>query len=475
MMRGAEVLDSAEAKAIPAPASSSSVAPGDREIRELRKALRGRVLTPADVGYDAARRVYNAMADRRPAMIVRCAGAGDVRAAIDFVRGRGWHPAVRGGGHGVAGHAVCDGGMMNDLSPMKSVRVDPARRTARAEGGVTWGELDRATGRFGLAAPGGIVSTTGVAGLTLGGGVGWLVRKHGLACDNLLSAEVATADGRLLAASEDENPDLFWAIRGGGGNFGVATSLTFRLHPVGTVLGGMVLHPRERAAEVLRFYRDFAPAAPEPLTTSLGLITSPDGVQMVALVACWAGAMEEGEAALRPLRAFGRPVEDRIAPLPFPRMQRLMDDAFPAGRRNYWKSDFLRALPDEAIERIVEHAARAPSPHTAVLIESYTGAAARIAADATAYPHRGAPFNLHLFSAWTDADGDAANVAWTRAAWEALRPYSTGGAYVNFLGDEGEERVRAAYGANHARLAEAKRAYDPGNLFRRNQNVRPAA
>jgi FAD/FMN-containing dehydrogenase len=473
--RGAAARHTAEADVIPAQAAPPRAAPGASELRELRKALHGRVLTPADAGYEAARRVYNATVDRRPALIVRCAGPGDVRAAVAFSAARGWHPAVRGGGHGVAGHAVCDGGMVIDLSPMKGVRVDPAARTARAEGGVTWGELDRATGAFGLAAPGGIVSTTGIAGLTLGGGVGWLVRHHGLACDNLLSAEVAAADGRLLAASADEHPDLFWALRGGGGNFGVVTSLTYRLHPVGTVLGGMVLHPRGRAREVLRFYRDFAPAAPDALTTSLGLMTSPDGVPLVALVACWSGPPAEGEAAVRQLRAFGPPLEDRIALLPFPRMQRLMDDAFPAGRRNYWKSDFLRGLPDEAVDAVVEHAARAPSPHTAVLLESYTGAAARVAGDATAYPHRSAPFNLHLFSAWTGAEGDAANVAWTRSAWEALRPFSTGGSYVNFLGDEGEERVRAAYGPNHARLAEVKGAYDPGNLFRRNQNVRPAA
>jgi FAD/FMN-containing dehydrogenase len=455
----------------PAPAAA---APGAAEIRGLRAALRGQVLAPGDAEYEQARRVYNAMVDRRPAAIVRCAGTDDVRAAVAFAREHGWHPAVRGGGHSVAGHSVCDGGLVIDLSAMKGIRVDPAARLARVEGGVTWGELDRETAAFGLAAPGGIVSTTGVAGLTLGGGVGWLVRKHGLSCDNLAAAEVVTAGGELLRASDGEHPDLFWALRGGGGNFGVATSFTFRLHPVGTVLGGMVLHPRGRAGDVLRFYREFTADAPDSLTTSAGLLTSPEGVPLVALVACWAGPPREGEAVLRPLRAFGQPVQDGIAPLSFPLMQRLMDGAFPAGRRNYWKAGFLDALTDAAIDTVVAQAARAPSPHTAVLLESYTGAAARVAPGATAYPHRGAPYNLHLFSAWTDPAGDAASVGWTRDAWEALAPFSTGGAYVNFLGDEGDERVRAAYGANLARLAEAKRVYDPANLFRRNQNVRPA-
>ena len=463
-------MDVARARA-PAPAAA---APGEAALRALRGSLRGALLAPGDPGYDEARRVHNALVDRRPALIVRCATAGDVRAAVLFARERGWHPAVRGGGHSVAGHSVCDGGMVIDLSPMRGVRVDPAARLARAEGGVTWGELDRATAAFGLATPGGIVSTTGVAGLTLGGGVGWLVRKHGLACDNLVAAEVVTADGEAVRASAAENPELFWALRGGGGNFGVVTACTFRLHPVGTVLGGMVLHPRSRAREVLRFYRDFAPGAPDALTTSAGLLTAPEGAPLVALVACWAGPPAEGEAALRPLRTFAPPLADWIGPLPFVRMQRLMDEAFPPGRRNYWKSDFLRELPDAAVDAVVEHAARAPSPHTAVLLESYTGAAARVAPGATAYPHRGAPYNLHLFAAWTDPAGDAGNVRWAREAREALAPYSTGGVYVNFLGDEGEARVRAAYGANHARLARAKRLYDPLNLFRLNQNVRPA-
>jgi FAD/FMN-containing dehydrogenase len=445
------------------------------EAAALRAALRGPVLAPGEPGYEAARRVYNAMVDRRPALIARCAGADDVRAALAFARERGWHPAVRGGGHSVAGHSVSDGGLTLDLSAMKGVHVDPGARLARVEGGVTWGEMDRATARWGLAAPGGIVSTTGVAGLTLGGGVGWLVRGHGLSCDNLVSVDVVTADGSPLRAADDENAELFWALRGAGANFGVATGFTFRLHPVGAVLGGMVLHPRRHAGRVMRFYREWAPDAPDALTTSLGLLTSPAGEAMVALVACWSGPLDQGEAVLRPLRRFGAPLEDRIRPLPFTHMQRLMDEAFPPGRRNWWKAGFLPALPDEAVEAIAAHAARAPSPHTAVLLESYTGAAARVAPGATAYPHRGQPFSLHLFSAWTGAGGDEANLRWTAEAWEALRGYCTGGAYVNFLGDEGEARVRAAYGANHARLAALKARFDPGNLFRRNQNVRPAA
>ena len=443
-------------------------------IGRIRSAMRGQVLLQGDEGYEAARCVYNAMIDRRPALIIRCLGVSDVMAAVNLAREQGWPPAVRSGGHSVAGFGVCEGGLMIDLSQMKGIRVDPAKRIARAEPGVTWGELDRETGVFGLATPGGIISTTGIAGLTLGGGVGWLVRKHGLACDNLLSADIVTADGRLLRASERENADLFWGLRGGGGNFGIVTSFEYRLHPVGTVLGGMLLHVRERAREVLGVYRAFTESAPDELTVSAGLITWTDGVPMIALVACYAGDIKAGEALLGPLREFGPPLVDGLQPMPHTRIQRLLDDAFPPGRRNYWKSCYLESLSDEAIEVVVEYANCVPSPFSAVLVECYTGAASRLGESETAYPHRRERYNLHIFSAWAGPDDDDRNIEWTRRFWEAMKPFSSGRVYVNFLGDEGERGVRTAFGSNYERLAAIKKKYDPSNLFSHNHNVRPA-
>lgn len=447
----------------------------DAAIHGFAAGFHGAVLRPGDDGFDAARHVWNGMIDKTPALIARCAGVGDVIAAVNFAREQQLLVAVRGGGHNVTGNAVCDRGLVIDLSQMNSIHVDPTGRTARAEGGATWGDLDREAQVFGLATTGGVISSTGVGGLTLGGGVGWLVRKHGLACDNLLSADVVTADGRLVTASATENADLFWGLRGGGGNFGVVTSLEFRLHPVGPILGGMVLHHRDDAPAVLRFFREFTQHAPEELTTYCGMLTSPDGVPVVALIACYSGAIEEGEAVLRPLREFGSPIADLIQPMPYRAMQSLLDAGFPAGLRNYWKGNFLRELPDAAIDELVAQAARMASPLSTVILEYYGGAASRVGAGETAFPHRQAMYDLVIIALWADPAEDAPNIHWARDTAAAMEPYASGGVYVNLLGVEGEERVRAAYGANYDRLVALKDKYDPTNFFRLNQNIKPTA
>ena len=443
-------------------------------VEALRERLRGQLLSPGDAGYDAARQVWNAMIDRHPALIARCAGAADVMAAVDFAREHELPVSVRGGGHNVAGKAVCDDGLMIDLAPMKSVRVDPVARTARAEPGVLWGEFDRETHAFGLATPGGVVSTTGIAGLTLGGGQSWLTGKHGLTLDNLLSADVVTADGRLLRASADEHPDLFWALRGAGANFGVVTSFEYRLHPVDTVLGGMVLHPLDRAGEVLRFYREFAAAQPDELTTYAALLTAPDGTPVVALVACYCGQLEEGERAVASLRRFGSPVVDTIGPLPYPAMQAIIGAGFPPGRLNYWKSSLTNEIGDAAIETIVDYARRVPSPFTATVFADCHGAYSQVGKGDTAYPHRDLQWDLVILSSWADPMESDRNVRWTRQFFDALQPQLSHGVYVNDLGDEGGQRVRDAYGENYERLVALKNKYDPTNFFRLNQNIEPA-
>ncbi|HEX5501214.1 MAG TPA: FAD-binding oxidoreductase [Thermomicrobiales bacterium] len=453
--------------------ASATIAPA--AIAALGERLRGRLLRPEEAGYDAARQVWNAMIDRRPALIARCAGAADVIAAVTFAREQGLPLAVRGGGHGVAGKAVCDDGLMLDLAPMKGIRVDPAARAARAEPGVLWQEFDREAHAFGLATVGGIVGTTGIAGLTLGGGQGWLTGKYGLTLDNLLAADVVTADGRLLRASADENPDLFWALRGAGANFGVVTSFEYRLHPVDTVLGGMVLHPLARAPEVLRFYREFAAAQPDELTTYAGLLTLPDGVPVVALITCYAGPLDAGERAVAPLRRFGAPLADTIAPLPYPAMQALMGGGFPYGRQNYWKSGLTGTIGDDLIAAAVEHFGRVPSPFTALAFADCHGAYARVGQSDTAYSHRDLQWDLNILGNWADPADTDRNIRWTRACFDALEPHLSHGVYVNDLGDEGGQRVRDAYGANYVRLAALKRRYDPTNLFRLNQNIEPAA
>jgi FAD/FMN-containing dehydrogenase len=443
-------------------------------VKDLQTRFRGRLIRPHDPDYDAARRVWNGMIDRRPGLIARCAGAADVIAAVEFARGHGAAVAVRGGGHSAAGNAVCDDGLVIDLSAMRGIRVDPVARTARAEPGLTWGEFDRETQAFGLATTGGVISTTGIAGLTLGGGIGWLARKHGLTCDNLLSVDIVTADGRLRHASATEHPDLYWGVRGGGGNFGVVTSFEYRLHPVGPeVLAGLLIHPRARAREVLRVYRDLTRTAPEDLGAYAVLTTAPDGAPVTIVAVCHHGARAAGEAVLRAIRAWGPPLMDVVQPMPYTAFQTIMNDAMPAGQRVYWRSSFLRDLTDEAIDTIVAQSEAQPSPMSASIVEFYGGAVNRVGAADTAYPHRDALYLLNMVTLWPDTGQDARNIEWVRAISSAIRPFSTGRTYVNFLGDEGEERVRQAYGANYERLVALKRTYDPDNLFRLNQNIRP--
>lgn len=449
----------------------------------LQASLRGQLIDPNGAEYETARRVWNGMIDRRPALIARCTGAADVIASAAFAREHGLEIAVRGGGHNVAGNAVCDDGLVIDLSGMRSVRVDPDRRTAYAGPGCTWADFDHETQAFGLATTGGLVSTTGIAGFTLGGGIGWLVRKHGLACDNLRSVDLVTAEGRLLHASAAENEELFWGVRGGGGNFGVVTSFEYQLHPVGAVVGGLVLHPLARAGELLHFYRDFVTGAPDELTTLVVILTAPPmpfipqalhGTVMIAIVVCYAGEAAKGEEAVRPLRQFGPPAVDLIGPMPYVALQQMFDAGAPAGLQNYWKSAYLRGLDDAVIDTLCSYAERLPGPLCAVHLHHLGGAVARVPERATAFAYRDAAFVLNIPSLWADpADSDAV-IAWTRSFFDAVQPY-TEGAYVNFLGAEGEERVRAAYGGNYERLAALKARYDPNNVFHFNQNIRPSA
>ena len=456
---------------------TSDTALAEDTVAAFKTTLRGALLRPGDDGYEAARTLWNAMIDKRPALIVRCVGVADVIQAVNFARTHDLLVAVRGGGHNVAGNAVCDGGLMIDLSPMKSVHVDPVRRTARAEPGATWRDFDHETQAFGLATTGGVIPTTGVAGLTLGGGIGWLMGSYGLSCDNLLSVDVVTADGRLLQASATENPDLFWGVRGGGGNFGVVTSFEYQLHAVGQVLGGMVIHPVERARDVLKFYREFTRTAPDALTSMAVCLTSPEGAPVVALLVCYNGPLAEGEKVLQPLRAFGPPVADHIGPMAYTALQNMLEAGFPAGLQNYWKSNFLQDLSDDAIAVMVDGFAQMPAPTSALAIEHISGAVSRVSEDATAFTHRQAPYNLLIVGIWPDLANNDTNIRWVRQTWDAMQPFSSGGVYVNYLGqaaDEGAERIKEAYGvAKYERLLALKKQYDPTNLFRLNQNINP--
>ena len=445
----------------------------DTAISAFVSGQRGGCVRPGDAGYDDARRIWNGMIDRSPGLIARCADVDDVRRAVAFGRANDLLVAVRGGGHNTAGNALCEGGLVIDLSPMRGVRVDAANRTARAGGGATWGDFDGATGEYGLAATGGAISTTGIAGLTLGGGVGWLMRSYGLACDNLRAAEVVTADGRVVTASAEENADLYWGLRGGGGNFGVVTTFDYRLHPVSTVLGGVLIHPADRAGEVMRFVRDFNRDAPDELTAYFGVTTAPDGARVVLVPVCYNGAVEEGEKALRPLREFGPPLVDQVGPMPYVAQQKMLDEGFPPGLQVYWSGEFLQALTDEVIDLTVEHFANVTSPLSAVLFERMGGAVARVGREETAFDHRDAEYNVALIARWADPSEAEGHIAWLRGLQQALRPHSRGG-YVNYLAQEGEDRVKAAYGAaTYDRLIALKNRYDPTNFFSLNQNIKP--
>jgi FAD/FMN-containing dehydrogenase len=443
------------------------------DIDAFTKDFQGQVILAGDAGYDDARRIWNASIDKHPGMIARCAGVADVVHAVKFARARELLVAVRGGGHNVAGRALCDNGLVIDLSAMKGVFVDPDRRIVRAQAGATLGEVDRETHLHSLAVPFGVVSRTGIAGLTLGGGVGWLVRKYGLTCDNVLSCEVVTAEGEVVTADEETNADLFWGLRGGGGNFGIVTSFLYRAHPVSIVLGGPILYARDQAGAVFRNYRSFMATAPEELTAYAGLISTPDGTPAVAVVVCYCGDLAEGERVIRPLRGFGSPFVDAVQPLALPAMQKLFDDSFPDGTYNYWKSTFLKALSDEVIDLIVEHGNRAGSPLSGVVLEFYGGAAGRVAPDATAFAQRQAEYNLGITAQWTDAAEADRHIGWVRGLADALAPHSSGGYLLNFVGDDNPKAIRGAFGSNYARLVELKNKYDPTNFFSLNQNVAP--
>ena len=442
--------------------------------------MRGEIVQPGDPGYDQARKVYNAMHDRRPALIVRAAGVADVIATVNFARAHEAVLAVRGGGHSVPGFGTCDDGIVLDLCRMRGIRVDPGRRTVRAEGGCTWGDLDHATHAFGLATTGGIVSTTGIAGLTLGGGLGYLARRCGLSCDNLLSADVVTADGGFLTCSEGRNEDLFWAIRGGGGNFGVVTSFEFRLDEVADIFGGPTFFPLE--GNVLRGYRDFIAGAPEQLGAVFALALAPPlpflpeewhGKPVAVVIACWTGAAEEGREVLKPLGDWDRIVGAYVASMPYPALNTLFDQLVPPGLQNYWKGSFVREISDGAIDAHIEHAAKTPCVESGAFLFPIDGACHRVAPDQTAFAGREAAFAAVISGAWPDPADNERNIAWVRSYHEALRPYSEEGAYVNFMSGDDQDRVRATYRHHHDRLVEIKRRYDPGNLFRLNPNIAP--
>jgi len=450
-------------------------------IRRFEKNFSGRLVRSGDADYDSARRVWNGMIDKYPAIIAYCSDKYDVINSVNFARSNDILVSVRSGGHNVAGNAVCDNGIVIDLSRMKKVEINAHSQTATAQAGLTLGELDNATQAYGMAVPVGIVSKTGMAGLTLGGGIGWLVRKHGLTCDSLLSAEVVTADGQIRTASADENPDLFWGIRGGGGNFGIVTEFTFRLYPVKQVIGGMMLYPAANATGVFRFYRDFIAAAPDELTTMLALLAAPapflskriQNVPLVAIHACYTGTLETGEQILKPLRSFGEPIQDMINIIPFQEMQSLLDAGAPPGLLNYWKSSYLKNLNDDCIKVILLYFNKVPSPLTQIHIQHLQGAMGRVREDETAFSHRSALCVLNIVSKWIDPAENEKNIQWTRNLSTALEPYGAG-AYVNFMGDEGQDRVRDAYSpGNYKRLIQLKNMYDSTNFFSLNQNIKP--
>lgn len=446
-------------------------------VIELARKFSGQLLQPADAGYEEARKVHNGLVNKRPVLIARCRGVADVVDAVNLARTLGLEVAVRGGGHNVAGRATVDGGLMIDLMPMKGIHVDPYARTARGQGGVTWAELNRETQLHGLAVTGGVVSTTGIAGLTLGGGLGWLMGKYGLALDNLRSVELVTADGRVVHTSNNEGPDLFWAVRGGGGNFGVATSFEYQLHPVGpTITGGLVAHPFERARDVLRFFRDFTASLPDEFSVFGGLIHAPDGsgTKLAVMVTGHCGSLAAGGTATLPLKQFGRPVMDGIGPMPYCQLNGMLDAAYPKGALNYWKSSFLAQLTDDAIDTMIERVARCPTPMGQLLLEHFHGAVTRVGVGDTAFPHRADGHNLLVLSEWMEPVNTERCIAWARETYAQMQPFMASGRYVNYLADdETGDPVAAAYGPNYRRLQELKTKYDPSNFFHINQNIRP--
>jgi FAD binding domain/Berberine and berberine like len=462
--------------------SHSTIAvPDESAIEGLRAGLRGELIQPSDENYDEARKVYNAMIDRRPALIARCADVADVIVAVNFARENGLLLAVRGGGHNGAGLGICDDGLVIDLSQMKGVRVDPEKRTARVGGGCVWGEVDHATHAFGLATPSGIISTTGVGGLTLGGGLGHLTRKCGLSIDNLQEVDVVLADGSFVTASEEKNEDLFWAVRGGGGNFGVVTSFLFRLHPISTIIGGPTLWPMEQAPEVMRWYRDFIVNAPEDLNGFFAFLTVPPGPpfpeelhnrKMCGVVWCYTGPEERAEEVFAPVLEVGTPALHGVGAMPYPVLQSAFDALYPPGYQWYWKADFIAELSDEAIEEHMKYA-EVPTLQATMHLYPIDGAAHRVGKNETPWSYREANWGMVI----AGVDPNPANreiiVEWAREYWEAIHPHSAGGAYVNMMMEEGRDRVKASYRDNYDRLVEIKRKYDPMNLFRVNQNIKP--
>lgn len=444
---------------------------------ELGNTFRGQLLEPGNAGYEEARKVHNGLVDKRPALIAQCADATDVADAIRLTQRLGLEVAIRGGGHNVAGRATIDGGVMIDLAPMKQIRIEPKNRRARAQGGVTWGELNRETQRHGLAVTGGVVSSTGIAGLTLGGGLGWLMGKHGLALDNLISIELITAEGEAIRTSKDEKPDLFWAVRGGGGNFGVATGFEYQLHPVGPeVTSGLIAHPFERARDVLRFYRESTALLPDEHVLFGTLSHAPDGsgLKLAAMVTCHCGPLAAAEKATLPLKQFGSPVLDAVGPMSYCELNGMLDAGYPKGAFNYWKSTFLRQLSDDAIDTMIACFARCPTPMGQLLLEHVHGAATRVGVEETAFPHRAMGYNFLVLSQWMDPTMTDRCIAWARETYQQMEPFAAAGRYVNYLGDdEPGDPVAAAYGPNYGHLRELKTKYDPKNFFRMNQNIRP--
>lgn len=448
----------------------------DSALQQLKKNVRAELVGPGDAVYNTTRKVWNRMIDKRPALIARCLGTGDVIRCVEFAREHSLVVAVRGGGHNIAGKCLCNDGLLIDLSSMKGMHVDPVRRTARAQAGLRLGEFDRETQVFGLGTTMGVATDTGVAGITLGGGYGWLAGKHGLACDNLISAEVVTADGRVLTAGATENPDLFWGLRGGSGNFGIVTSFEFQLHRVGLVLGGAFFYPISIAKQAFRFFDEFSRTCPDELTTFLAGAPAPDGTPCVGIALCYCGNLEKGEELLKPLRKFAPVIADMVALRSYIEMQSFFDDAFTPGRFYYWKSSLLRQVSENAAEVLTECTRKMPmTPGSFFYLQQLHGAAGRVKAADTAFPHRYDHYNCGAMAGWDDTTHTENNLRWSRESWQAMQPFCEHDAYVNDLGDEGEVRVREAYGKNYDRLLALKRKYDPSNLFRLNQNISPEA